>query len=72
MLQFFVFRLRNVVTSNFVVQLLKAKGLYFSVVLHARSKENTKILSGFKICVQLLYIHFLQKMEQITDILLIL
>ena len=44
MLQFFVFRLRNVVTSNFVVQLLhllRVKGLYF-FSSPSRNKENTE------------------------------
>ena len=44
MLQFFMFRLRNVVTSDFVVQLLhllRVKGLYF-FSSPSRSKENTE------------------------------
>ena len=44
MLQFFVFRLRNVVTTNFVAQilhLLRVKGLYF-FSSPSRNKENTK------------------------------
>ena len=43
MLTFFVFRLRNIVTSNFVVQLLhllRVKGLYFFSSF-SKSKENT-------------------------------
>ena len=44
MLEFFVFRLKNVVTSNFVVQLLhlsRVKGLYF-LGSFSRNQENTE------------------------------
>ena len=49
MLQFFVFRLKNAVTSNFVVQLLhhlKVKGLYFfgSPLVLQEAKKIQKVL----------------------------
>ena len=100
MLQFFVLRLRNVVTSNFVVQLLhllRVKGLYFfsspsrskentedlkkyfmSVIkfrsfdpLYLGNKEKTKLAQSKNMCTTPIYT-LLRKIEQISDILLIL
>ena len=52
MLQFFVLRLRNAATSDFVVQLLnllRVKGLYFFSSSSEEAKKNKKDLEKYLI-----------------------